>query len=406
LIGAGGGNPLSTIRREIRRVQTRHLASPGYPVRLHREDYFAMQLAAVATYWAIVAVWTAVMAAIAVAYWRDPRAFGTTRLLLAVLAVDTFRDIFENVYFGLYFGSKYGVFSEEIGTILGAPALLLVPKLLNIFAGGLVLGLLLLRWLPLAVEERRVVERSRTAAEDAARLKDHFIGTVSHELRTPLTAITASLALLEDSPNESLSDEAKELIGMAHANSQRLHRLVNDILDIEKLEAGQVVFRPQRIDVEKLLRQEIDTQLPLAESCGVTLRAHASGARGRHEVEADPDRLRQVVSNLLSNAIKFSPRGAEVELRIEPSGKHVRIAIRDHGPGIPQEFRGRIFGKFAQADMSDSRPKTGTGLGLSIVKEIVGRMGGEVGFADAPGGGTAFFVDLPPAGGVTRAEAA
>jgi signal transduction histidine kinase len=362
-----------------------------------------MQLAAVATYWAIVAVWTAVLAAIAVAYWRNPRAFGTTRLLLAVLAVDTFRDIFENVYFGLYFGSKYGFFSDELGVVLGAPALLLVPKLLNVFAGGLVLGLLLWRWLPLAVHERSVVERSRAIAEEAARLKDHFIGTVSHELRTPLTAITASLALLEDSPDENLGEEAKELIGMARANSQRLHRLVNDILDIEKLEAGQVVFRPQRIEVDRLLRQEIETQAALAQSCGVTLRADIASGQA---VEADPDRLRQVVSNLLSNAIKFSPHGAAVELRAETRGKHVRIAIRDHGPGIPPEFRARIFGKFAQADMSDSRPKTGTGLGLSIVKEIVARMSGEVGFADAPGGGTVFFVDLPPAGGARRVEAA
>jgi signal transduction histidine kinase len=362
-----------------------------------------MQLAAVAIYWAIVAVWMAVLAAIAVAYWRNPRAFGTTRLLLAVLAVDTSRDIFENVYFGLYFGSKYGIFSEDLGVVLGAPALLLVPKLFNVLAGGLVLGLLLLRWLPLAVHERSAVERSRETAEEAARLKDQFIGTVSHELRTPLTAITASLALLEDDPPEGLDAEARELIGMARANSQRLHRLVNDILDIEKLEAGKMVFRPQRIDVNRLLRQEIETHAALAQGCGVTLRADAAGG---HAVDADPDRLRQVVSNLLSNAIKFSPPGAAVELRAETRGKCVRIAIRDHGPGIPLEFRDRIFGKFAQADMSDSRVKTGTGLGLSIVKEIVARMDGEVGFADAPGGGTVFFVDLPPAGGERRAEAA
>jgi len=113
------------------------------------------------------------------------------------------------------------------------------------------------------------------------------------------------------------------------------------------------------------------------------------------KVQADPDRLKQVVSNLLSNAIKFSPDGAEVLLTAEAHESKVRISVRDHGPGIPKEFRSRIFEKFAQADMSDSRPKTGSGLGLSIVKEIVHRLGGEITFADAPGDGTIFRVDLP-----------
>jgi signal transduction histidine kinase len=113
------------------------------------------------------------------------------------------------------------------------------------------------------------------------------------------------------------------------------------------------------------------------------------------DVRADPGRLVQVVTNLLSNAIKFSPADAEVELSVEKKSDFVRISVRDHGSGIAAEFKPRIFERFAQADATDARLRGGTGLGLSIVKQIVDRLGGKVSFADAPGGGTVFYVDLP-----------
>jgi signal transduction histidine kinase len=124
-----------------------------------------------------------------------------------------------------------------------------------------------------------------------------------------------------------------------------------------------------------------------------------------HHVHADPDRLMQVVSNLLSNAVKFSSPGAEIVVAAEDHVDNVRISVRDHGPGVPEDFRVRIFGKFAQADNSNTRQKTGTGLGLSIVKQIVQRLGGEVGFADAPGGGAVFFVELPRLQGIGAGSA-
>src|SRR5438105_3440612 len=146
-------------------------------------------------YWVIVAIWLTVLSTAIIFYVRNPVVFGTTRLLLAVLIVDTFRNLFENVYFGLYFGGQYGVLSPKFTEVLGAPLLLIVPKLFNIGAGCIVLGLLLLRWLPLSARERSKALQGKEIAEEAARLKDEFTATVSHELRTPLTAITASLAL-------------------------------------------------------------------------------------------------------------------------------------------------------------------------------------------------------------------
>jgi signal transduction histidine kinase len=351
-----------------------------------------MNAAAAMVYWVVVAVWLTVLGTIAFFYVRNPQAFGTTRLLLAVLSVDTFRNVFENVYFGIYFGAQYGIFSAKLASVLGLPILLIIPKLLNFAAGSIVLGLLLLRWLPLAVEERGIAKREKEVAEESSRLKEEFVAIVSHELRTPLTAIAASLALLEDDTEANSSEETKELIAIAHANTHRLRRLVDDILDIARLESGKTSFHLQRIELETLLKQEIEANQSLASKAAVKLSLDVPQGL---KVQADPDRLKQVVSNLLSNAIKFSPDGAEVLLTAEAQESKVRISVRDHGPGIPKEFRSRIFEKFAQADMSASRPKTGSGLGLSIVKEIVHRLGGEITFADAPGDGTIFRVDLP-----------
>jgi PAS domain S-box-containing protein len=224
------------------------------------------------------------------------------------------------------------------------------------------------------------------------RLKDEFVSTVSHELRTPLTSIAASLGLLSGAAQFDLPPTAKRLIAIAHSNSERLVRLINDILDIEKIESGSVSFDLERVEVAALVAQTIEANRALADECGVRLRLDASG---RHEVRADPDRLMQVVTNLLSNAIKFSPRAAEVDVSIASRNDRVRISVRDHGPGIPESFRHHVFEKFAQADATAAGSKGGSGLGLSIVKQIVLRHEGEVGFLDAPGGGTIFYAELP-----------
>jgi len=232
-----------------------------------------------------------------------------------------------------------------------------------------------------------------SARKRAESLKDEFVSTVSHELRTPLTSISASLGMLVGNRAGKLPDAVLRLLTIAYKNSQRLVRLVNDILDIEKMESGQVVFVMRRLDVRPLVEQAIEASRPHAESLGVTIRMDPSSASA--EVRADPDRLVQVVTNLLSNAVKFSPSGTEVTVSIAAAAKTARIAVRDHGPGIPANFRERIYEKFAQADATDTRQKGGTGLGLSIVKGIVSRLEGATGFSDAPGGGTIFYVELP-----------
>jgi PAS domain S-box-containing protein len=221
--------------------------------------------------------------------------------------------------------------------------------------------------------------------------KDEFVSTVSHELRTPLTSLSGSLGLLAGSAAGKLPDTAMRLLTIAHKNSDRLVRLINDILDIQKIESGQVVFAIKRVAVRPLVEQAIETSGAYGESLGVAIRLDPLATAA--DVPADPDRLAQVIANLLSNAIKFSPRGAEVEVSIARRNDRVEISVRDHGPGVPHDFKARVYEKFAQAD--DARRKGGTGLGLSIVKGIVTRLGGSTGFDDAPGGGAIFHVELP-----------
>jgi signal transduction histidine kinase len=245
------------------------------------------------------------------------------------------------------------------------------------------------------IETRALLRALRYAVERKRldRLKDEFVATVSHELRTPLTSIAGSLGLLMGNAAGKLPDAAVRLLAIAHTNSQRLVRLVNDILDIEKMESGQIIFKFVQVGVRPLIEQAIEANRGFAEGSGVRIRLEDAGAVC--DVLADPDRLAQVVTNLLSNAIKFSPADNEVVVAIENGSDVVRISVRDHGPGISADFKPRIFERFAQADATNARQNGGTGLGLSIVKQIVDRLHGEVGFVDAPGGGTVFHVQLP-----------
>jgi PAS domain S-box-containing protein len=237
---------------------------------------------------------------------------------------------------------------------------------------------------------RNVTERKRVEA-----MKTEFVSTVSHELRTPLTSIAGSLGLLAGGAAGALPERAARLIKIAHSNSQRLVRLINDILDIEKIESGKMNFDVRPIPLRPLVEQAIQANLAFAHEYDVRLTL--ADAPEDAVVLGDSDRLIQVLTNLLSNAAKFSPKGGEVIVRIVTGQDSHRISVEDQGPGIPEEFRQRIFSKFAQADASDTREKGGTGLGLSIVRQIVSRLGGSVGFESGEGRGTVFHVDLPAA---------
>ena len=237
------------------------------------------------------------------------------------------------------------------------------------------------------------------------RMKNDFVSVVSHELRTPLTSIRGALGLLAGGVAGELPEKARALLDIAAKNSDRLGRLINDILDIEKIESGKMGFRFSPQDVMAVLELAVESNRSYAEAYEVELRIVASVTDV--QVWADADRLQQVVANLLSNACKYSPRGGVVEVAAtRQSDGRVRVSVTDHGRGIAPEFQARIFERFAQADTSSTRQKGGTGLGLSISKAIVERHGGQIGFESEPGVATTFFFDLPEWGGSDREPAA
>ncbi|MBA1279063.1 MULTISPECIES: CHASE3 domain-containing protein [Pseudomonadaceae] len=226
-------------------------------------------------------------------------------------------------------------------------------------------------------------------------MKGEFISTVSHELRTPLTAIRGALGMLVGGVAGEIGEGARPLLDIAHKNSERLVRLINDILDIEKLEAGHLSFHYSRCDVRALLEQTLLDLKPYGDDYGVGLALVVPDDTGPIEATVDPDRFAQVMANLLSNAIKHSPHGGVVSVDLHRDGSDLEIGIQDQGQGIPESFRSRIFERFAQADSSDTRQRGGTGLGLAITRSLVQQMHGQIGFDSQEGQGTRFWLRLP-----------
>lgn len=223
------------------------------------------------------------------------------------------------------------------------------------------------------------------------RLKDEFVSTVSHELRTPLTAIRGALGLLEHGNLVTLNDKASNLLRIALANSDRLIRLINDILDLERLKSGREGLAFKKVQLNQIVRQAIEGMALVAEAAGV----HLIHDNTQAEVAADPDRLLQVLTNLLSNAVKFSPKGSTVSVLMRPDVNGVTLSVVDPGRGIPPDKLESIFGRFQQVDASDARQKGGTGLGLAICRTIVHQHSGRIWAERNPVRGSAFRVFLP-----------
>ncbi len=235
------------------------------------------------------------------------------------------------------------------------------------------------------ISERKQVER----------MKNEFISTASHELRTPLTAIYGALSLVNSGLVGPLSPDAKELIGISYRSAERLVRLVNDILDVEKIESRSMTYERVVQPMLPLLEQSIRATQAYADPYQVQFELVCESGQDA-QVRVDADRVIQVMVNLLSNAAKFSPAGgAKVTVRLKQLSGLVRVSVTDSGCGIPESFRNRIFSRFAQADASDQRQKGGTGLGLNICKSIIEAHEGHIDFVSEAGKGSEFYFELP-----------
>ena len=230
-----------------------------------------------------------------------------------------------------------------------------------------------------------------TERHDIERAKDEFISIVSHELRTPLTAIRCVLGMLASGALGPLQDEGQGMVEIAVANTDRLVRLINDILDIERIDSGTIETHPQTCDAAELITRAIECVAQVAADAQVTLIAEGEPA----ELCADPDRVLQILTNLISNAVKFSAADGTVRVGCVPRDDEVLFAVADNGRGIPADKLGAIFERFEQVDASDARENGGSGLGLAICRRIIEHLGGRIWVQSKLGAGSTFSFAVP-----------
>ncbi|HWB33148.1 MAG TPA: ATP-binding protein [Acidobacteriaceae bacterium] len=245
---------------------------------------------------------------------------------------------------------------------------------------------------------RELAEQQQTKLAQRSTLdtvKDEFISTVSHELRTPLTSIRGALGLLTSGMLGEIEPKAQNLLRIASSNTERLIRLINDILDLERMESGRDSLKLRRSSILDLAREAIDTITPMADNAGIRLDLNCAAPRDAIYFDADPDRILQVLTNLLSNAIKFSPSGSTVWVQIHSDVNSLLLKVIDQGRGIPPDKLETVFGRFQQVEAADSSKKGGTGLGLAICRSIVQQHGGAIWAQPNRGGpGTTLWVQL------------
>ena len=236
-----------------------------------------------------------------------------------------------------------------------------------------------------------LVFRDLTRRQQIERIKSEFVSVVSHELRTPLTSIHGSLALLASGLLGRVNPKGERMLEIAVSNTDRLIRLLNDILDMEKLDSGKMEIRRMQCSAKELIEHAVDVMRPMAQHQHITL----SATRSELFIYADRDRIIQCLTNLLSNAIKFSDPGGTVKVAAKSIGTHAQFEVCDRGRGIPEDKRNSIFERFQQVDTSDSRKRGGTGLGLAISRNIVEQHGGKIWVESQLGVGSTFFFTVP-----------
>lgn len=237
------------------------------------------------------------------------------------------------------------------------------------------------------------IMRDITERKEIERVKSEFISMVIHELRTPITSIKGSLNLIESAFYRDLPEKVSQLISIASKNCERIVLLINDILDMDKIAAGEMRLEMKPENLAVMVKQGIETNASYGDK--FKIRFITDPVPPHIDVNVDAGRWQQIFSNLLSNAAKFSPEGSDVRVFTTEKDGYVRVSVQDKGPGIPDNFRSKIFERFTQADSAAMRKIGGTGLGLHISKQLVKKMNGEIGFDTTPGAGSVFWFEFP-----------
>jgi signal transduction histidine kinase/CheY-like chemotaxis protein len=241
-------------------------------------------------------------------------------------------------------------------------------------------------------------ERQKVKLEmrsDLDSVKDEFISTVSHELRTPLTSIRGALGLLSAGLLGNVDPKAQNLLRIAASNTERLIRLINDILDLERMDSGRAPLKLRRCSMYDLAHEAVDTMSTMADGAGITMELTSNAPRDSIYFDADSDRIMQVLTNLLSNAFKFSPAGSSVVIQIDSNPNSLLLRVVDRGRGIPADKLDAVFDRFEQVESADASKKGGTGLGLAICRSIIQQHGGAIwAQPNQDGVGTTLWVQL------------
>lgn len=227
----------------------------------------------------------------------------------------------------------------------------------------------------------------------ASEAKSEFVATMSHEIRTPLTSIKGALGLARSDAKGAVPDAVKKLLDIAYRNTDRLSHLIDDILDYSKIEAGEMEYNFEPLEVASLVELAIEANEGYGDQ--YSTKFVIVGDLIDASVSGDENRLMQAFSNLMSNAAKFSPANTKVGISVSRHEGRIRFSVEDAGCGIPEEFQDQIFDRFTRADQSNTRTAGGTGLGLNITASIVKEHGGEIGFRTQVGVGSTFYFDLP-----------
>lgn len=248
-----------------------------------------------------------------------------------------------------------------------------------------------------ALEQSRQISTERAelliASQKANVAKSQFISIVSHELRTPLTSIKGAMALISGGKVGEIPEDAAALVRIAAKNTDQLSHIIEDLLDVEKLEAGKMRYRFEQAEIGELIAEAVEANRNLGEPRQISLNYHGPAEKGM--VMADKSRLTQVISNLLSNAMKFSHPGGQIDVTVRLEGRMAKIIVQDYGAGIPAAAQDTIFQEFVQVDSSDRRNVNGTGLGLFIVRRILESHGGAISFVSTEGEGATFTILMP-----------
>lgn len=254
------------------------------------------------------------------------------------------------------------------------------------------------------IRKRRRVEaeliRAKEQAERASKFKDRFLSTMSHELRTPLNAVLGFSDLLADKRYGELNERQQRYVGHINTGGKHLLKLIGDILDLSKIEAGRIELSSEDLSVSDIFAEVLSAMRPLAEKKTQTLTSNVDRSLAVH---ADPTRFKQVLINLVGNAIKFTPEGGCIDITAQPADREVQVKVRDNGPGIPQEEQKRIFDAFYRLRKSGEAVE-GTGLGLAITESLVKLQGGSLGLESQPGNGSCFYFSLPGATAIGHAN--